>query len=403
MGSETMGSFTAGSDSTFTPHPPPDRRRGNPALRRWLPALAVPAVIAAGALAGTIPASAGDPLPARTPAEVLALAASHQVESFSGTVEQSSDLGLPALPSTGPGADPASAGGAASVVGFLSGTHTARVYVDGKTRARIQVFDRLAERDIIRNGNDAWFYSSKDNSAAHLALPEHASDLPLSAPAQGQDPSAPGLPGDPPTTAVKTPEELARQLLAKVDPTTAVTTGADVQVAGRTAYNLLIKPRSDATLVGQAAIAVDGRTGMPLSVQVTARGAASPAFRVGFTSLDLAAPDGSLFTFSPPPGSTVKELAVPADGQAHHGQGFQPPTVSGTGWDTVVGLPAAAAGGGAAAALLNDPLLAQAVVVVPGGRLLSTALVNVLVTDDGRVFTGMVPPDRLQAAASAAP
>lgn len=71
------------------------------------------------------------------------------------------------------------------MVGFLSGTHTARVYVDGKTRARIQVFDRLAERDIIHNGNDVWFYSSKDNSAAHLALPEHASDLPLSAPAQG--------------------------------------------------------------------------------------------------------------------------------------------------------------------------------------------------------------------------
>ena len=99
----------------------------------------------------------------------------------------------------------------------------------------------------------------------------------------------------------------------------------------------------------------------------------------------------------------MKELAAPADGQAHHGQGFQRPTVSGTGWETVVGLPAAAAGGGAAAALLNDPLLAQAAVVVPGGRLLSTALVNVLVTDDGRVFAGMVPPDRLQAAASAAP
>ena len=39
---------------------------------------------------------------------------------------------------------------------------------------------------------------------------------------------------------------------------------------------------------------------------------------------------------------------------------------------------------------------------VPGGRLLSTSLVNVLLTDDGRIFVGMVPADRLQAAAGTA-
>ncbi|MGX1162606.1 hypothetical protein RKD54_003515 [Pseudarthrobacter sp. SLBN-100] len=34
---------------------------------RWVPAVAVPSMIAAGVLAGTIPARAGDPLPAKTP------------------------------------------------------------------------------------------------------------------------------------------------------------------------------------------------------------------------------------------------------------------------------------------------------------------------------------------------
>ena len=37
-------------------------------------------------------------------------------------------------------------------------------------------------------------------------------------------------------------------------------------------------------------------------------------------------------------------------------------------------------------------MLQQATVPVRGGRLLSTALVNVLVLDDGRVFAGSVPP-----------
>jgi hypothetical protein len=223
-----------------------------------------------------------------------------------------------------------------------------------------------------------------------------------------------------------TPQELAEHLLAKVEPTTAVRVGDDVEVAGRAAYNLILEPRTDATLVGNVAIAVDGETGMPLSVQVTARGADSPSFRAGFTSLSLEAPDDSLFTFVPPPGSTVEELQVPATGWPpgirnpgmmitpdqldaihQHPDGIHqhpaPPTVTGKGWETVVEIPAAAAGGRLAGSLLKDPLLSQAAVVVPGGRLLSTTLFNVLITDDGRIFAGMVPPDRLQAAASAVP
>ncbi|WP_426765519.1 LolA family protein [Pseudarthrobacter sp. 1G09] len=411
MGSETTGSAT-GTDSTFQLR---GNRRSGRNWPRWLPALAVPVVIAAAALAGTLPANAGDPLPQKTPAEVLALAATHHTQAFSGTIEQSSDLGLPALPSTGASSDPASAGGAASVVEFLSGQHTARVYMDGTAKARIQVVDRLAERDIVRRDSDVWFYSSKDNSAAHLTLPARAADLPLAAPqAQGEDPAAPAQPGSPSESMMPTPEDLARQLLEKVDPTTAVTVGADVEVAGRAAYNLLLEPRSEATLVGQVAIAVDGETGMPLAVQVTARGAGTPAFRLGFTALSLGTPDDSLFTFSPPPGSTVKELQVPDPGQKtygghnfgdHAGDGVGPehPAVTGQGWGTILRLPAAAAGAPAANSFLEDPLLAQAAVVVPGGRLVSTALLNVLITDDGRVFAGMVPPDRLQAAASAAP
>jgi len=363
---------------------------------RWLPAVAAPLVIAAGALAGSLPAGASNPLPARTPAQVLELAASHQVHTFSGTVEQSAELGLPELPATGKPSAPAAAGSAASVIELLSGEHTARVYLDGKDNARVQVMDQLAERDVVRHGSDVWFYSSKDNTAAHLTLPEHA-----------QDPSRSN--GHHMAGVMPTPAELAQKFLAKVDPTTAVSVGPDVSVAGRAAYNLLIEPRTDATLVGKVAIAVDGENGMPLSVQVTARGADNPAFRSGFTSLSLDAPDQSVFNFTPPPGSTVKELPVPdksRDAPDMHSPGGMHPdarkdvSVTGTGWETVVGT----ARGSAAAAesMLQDPLLSQAAVAVPGGRLLSTALLNVLVTDDGRIFAGMVPPERLQAAAAAA-
>ncbi|TLM82245.1 hypothetical protein FDW83_13525 [Pseudarthrobacter sp. NamE2] len=387
---------------------------------RWIPAVAAPAIIAAGVLAGTIPARAGNPLPEKTPAEVLAAVQEHKAHTFSGTIEQSSDVGLPELPA-GPSSGPASAGGAASMIELLTGERTARVYMDGKTKVRLQLVDRLAERDLVRRDRDVWFYSSKDNSTAHVTLPATPEDLPL--PVHPDQP-APGTPPadrpEPGAAELPTPGDIAENLLAKVDPTTAVTVGEDVEVAGRTAYNLLLEPRTEATLVGQVAIAVDGETGMPLSVEVTPRGAAAPSYTAGFTSLSLDVPDDSLFTFVPPPGSTVKELQAadsprwPLSFRAP-GMIITPeqltairthparPSVTGKGWEAVVEIPAAAAGGTLAESLMRDPLLAHAAVVVPGGRLLSTTLLNVLIADDGRIFAGMVPPDQLQAAASAAP
>ncbi|WP_251046421.1 hypothetical protein [Arthrobacter sp. ISL-85] len=396
-----MGSNRLDSSGRFQRNNTAGRR----AWLRWLPAVAAPVAIASGALIGSLPAGASNPLPARTPAQVLELAASHQVQSFSGTVEQSAELGLPELPAAGKPSGPASpgsVGSVASVVELLTGTHTARVYVDGKDNARVQVMDQLAERDAVRHGSDVWFYSSKDNTAEHLALPARSQD-----PGQTKDPAlskeGQGAAG------MHTPGELAQQFLSKVDPSTAVSVGPDVSVAGRAAYNLLLEPRTDATLVGKVAIAVDGASGMPLSVQVTARGADKPAFAAGFTSLSLDAPDQSVFTFSPPPGSSVKELPVPDrsgkhadahDPSAMHADAKENVTVAGAGWETVVGTaPGSAA---AAGSLLQDPLLSQAAVAVPGGRLLSTALLNILITDDGRIFAGMVPPERLQAAAAVA-
>ena len=373
---------------------------------RWLPAATVPAVIAAGVLAGSLPASAGDPLPAKSPEQVLELIAQHRDPSFSGTLEQTSDLGLPDLPKTGPG----TASGDTAWLELLTGPHTARVYRDGADNARIQVLDRLAERDVIRHGDQLWFYNSKDNTAAHAVLP-----------AGGRHPSG--------QESVPTPDRLAAKLLAALDRSSNVSVGTDVEVAGRPAYQLVLTPRSTATLLASVSISVDGQSGMPLGVEVKARGQSDPAFSVAFTKLSLQAPDAAIFQFSPPPGATVKELPVPdhkatgakekrgtatkAPGTATKAPGTASKDkvkVSGTGWESVVELPAGSltkaapakggpeqqGGPGSAASLL-----AQATVPVAGGRLLSTALLNVLILDDGRVFAGSVPLERLQAAAAA--
>ncbi len=342
---------------------------------RWLPAVAIPAVIAAGAIIIPMQAGAAVSLPAKSPTDVLALAANSSVKTFSGTVEQTSNLGLPQLP-TG---SLASNSSTASALDLVTGSHSARVYADGPTKLRVQVLDSLAERDAIRNGTDLWLYTSSNNTATHAVLP---SKIDTTVPNAG---------------SVLTPAQAAAQFLAKVDPSTDVTLAKNASVAGRNAYELVLTPKTSATLVGSVSIAVDAETGLPLKVEVDARGQKDPAFTVGFTSLSLDTPSADLFAFTPPAGATVKQQSIPTNpATPETGTSTHPkPTVTGTGWDAVVQLPA----GSAPSSITSNPLFAQLTTPVAGGRALSTSLVSVLLTDDGRIFAGAVPVSRLQAAA----
>lgn len=343
---------------------------------RWVPAAAAAAVIAVGTVAAT--AAPALDLPDKTPSELIELAAGNTVHAFSGTVEQSSELGLPELPDEGGFAD------AADALELLTGSHTARVWVDAPEYARVQLLDTLAERGAVKNGNELWLYSSEDDEVKHVILPENA------------------FPDGAAADQLLTPDELADRLLAHLDASTAVTAGDDTQVAGRSAYQLVLTPRTDDTLVESVVIALDSETGFPLSYSVNARGQAEPALAVAFSSVSFETPAADTFAYTPPAGASVEEISV-AEMAAKLAAGGHPaadhelPIVTGSDWATVVELPA----GSLPAEALSSPLLAQVTQRVDGGRLFSTALFSVLVTDDGRVFAGAVPAAMLQAAVAA--
>jgi outer membrane lipoprotein-sorting protein len=343
---------------------------------KWMPAVAVPAVIVVGVLAVPLQAGAAGDLPEKTPQDVLELAAASTEDTFSGTLEQSSELGLPEVPSSGD----AAASELSDALDLLTGSHTVRVYQNGAEQSRVQVQDTMSERNLIRNGSDVWVYDSADQTAAHLTLPDR--------------------PGDAAAGPRYTPGELADEFLAKVSPSTTVSLGENTQVAGRAAYELLLTPNTDDTLVGSVAIAVDAETGLPLRVQVDARDAAEPAISVAFTSLDLNAPSADLFAFTPPAGATVTEESLPEkDGSGFSEAQHSEATVIGSGWDAVLVVPAGSEAG-RLAELTATPLYTQLTDAVDGGRAISTTLLSVLITDDGRVFAGSVPVERLQAAAT---
>ena len=108
--------------------------------KKWTPAVAVTAMIAALAAGGSITASARTDLPDRTPQDVLEMVASHELEGYSGHLTVSVELGLPPLAVDNvqdSGAEDTTTmdGRLAELFSMLPGTHEARVFADGRHRA----------------------------------------------------------------------------------------------------------------------------------------------------------------------------------------------------------------------------------------------------------------------------
>ncbi len=366
---------------------------------RW----AVPAgalVITGGIIAGSLisVAQAAPGLPARTPAQLLAEVADSAPPPLTGTVVETASFGLPALPATG---------NPTSLSSLLTGSHTIRVWYSSPGHFRLAVPESLSESDVIRDGSTAWLWQSTLNKVTKFTLP---------APSAKPQPSQ-AVPKQP-----LTPQQAAQQVLAAVGPTTTVSVASNVTVAGQAAYGLVLAPKDARSLVGQVQIDVDGRNGVPLRLQVFARGASSPAFGVGYTAIQFVTPAPADLSFTPPPGSTVTQVNL-ADGGGSGAKANADSGVAtiGSGWLTVLKLPSSAltpsapapgsgssAGpGGASSAgdssAVLSALLASATPVHGTwgtGRLLRTSLVSVLMTDQGSTFVGAVEPSVLYAAAA---
>ena len=351
-------------------------------------ALAIIGAVLAGSLISVAQASPG--LPPRTPAQLLAQVADSVTPPLTGTVVETTSLGLPSLPGT---ADPT------SIASLLTGSHTIRVWYTGPRHFRLAVPESLSETDVIADGTTAWLWESTTNSVTEYTLPAHR-QAPMTAP----------------TSAPLTPQQAAQQVLAAVGKTTTVRVDSNVTVAGRPAYQLVLAPKDSRSLVGQVQIAIDARNGVPLRLQVYARDASSPAFQVGYTAIQFVTPAPADLTFSPPRGAKVSHENLGSQQASGSSQQGDTSTI-GSGWLTVLDLPSAGltapsssgsapgyGGSGDSAAVLNALLgSARSVSGAWGsGRLLQTSLVSVLITDGGRMFVGAVQPSVLYAAASQA-
>ncbi|MER8183030.1 DUF2092 domain-containing protein [Kitasatospora sp. NPDC094015] len=379
----------------------PYRARRRTTVRVLVP-VAVAAVAATGI--GLVPALASDAppsLPAVTAEQLVAKVLGSDTDAFSGTVQVKADLGVPAQllgMAGGGGGSPQ-----AKAVELLGGEHTLQVAVDGPQRQRLGLVGGLSGYEVVHNGDQLWAWDSTANEAYHLTAPQGGEHRQAAKPLPGPGPA--------------TPQELAKQFLTAGAGTTSVTVDGTAEVAGRAAYRLSVKPTQSGSTIREVRISVDAEHGVPLAVLVQGSDG-SQVLDAHFSSVSFARPAAKTFEFTAPKGAKVTDGRDAAKGAAGHGpadlrngaeQAGPGVDVVGGGWTAVLstrlpdaGAPAATDGHGGRPGGVPQNLQSFAKALgkpVGGGSLISTKVLNVLITDDGRVFAGAVTLPVLQSAA----
>lgn len=400
---------------------------------RWIPTILAPMLVASSVFFASGQATAVTDLPDKTAAQMLAMINTDENIAFSGRVIKKADLGLPPmnlvpdisqsmvdsmaerLPEEMAEFIPQASveGEIALALEFLAGTHRANVYVDGPTRARLQVLDLLSERNFIRNGKDLWFYDAAKSKVTHSEI-----DLDREARAKADakawilaNPSE--FPFD-----VTSPVAVAEYFLAEADASTNFSVDEDAKIAGRDAYQLVMTPKSQGSLVESVKFGIDAETGLPLAVTVKEVNQADSAFEIAFETISFEVPASSIFEFTPPQGSIIQEIdaeelekkfaekagqkdvdltTLLAGGSPEDEELAKEELdrLKSEGWSAVAAIPADRVSSDLLAELRSNRLYEELTKKVEGGRIFSTALFNILFTDDGAVYAGAVTAEKL--------
>ncbi|MEU6175473.1 DUF2092 domain-containing protein [Streptantibioticus parmotrematis] len=434
------------------------RARRRRALTRYAVPVAVAAVAATTIGLGTALASTGGgpSLPHLTARQLLDKMAASDTSTLSGSVRVSTDLGLPsglsggllsgvaggaggsAAGSSDPfsgssgsgasGSSPSASSGsssaadpAAKLTELLSGTHTLQVAADGPDRQRLSIVDDTSQYTVIHDGTQMWAYDSGANSVYHATEPAH--------------PAGTAHADKPPAGVPTTPQAAVDQLLKAAGPTTSMTVDGTARVAGRSAYELLVRPKQADSTIDSVRVAVDSATGTPLAFTLTPKGGGKAAVDIAYTRVNFGKPSASDFTFTVPKGAKVTQGKQDQHGEHPGGRGgaagaagsgaaklpggASGPELTGTGWTTIAelkapsgaGLKSGQGGQGSKGGSAQGPAGVEGLLGTLGhhvsgrfgsGTVISTRLVNVLVTDKGAVYAGAVTQEALVEAANAA-
>ena len=213
------------------------------------------------------------------------------------------------------------------------------------------------------------------------------------------------------------PPNLARLLLADAAPDELSRLPAE-QVAGISAPGLRLTPSSDLSTIAAVDVWADEKSGLPLKIEVYAKGAREPAISSVFSAVTIAIPSAERTSFLVPPGADFRrdDVLDIADAANTFGHAWAPTTVIGLRADPSRELRAVGLYGRGVTRLVAIPLWDDAaeplrrqlavtpgVVAIPEGDTIAVGPLNVLLTEyldgSGWLLSGTVTRDALAMAA----
>src|SRR5665648_490339 len=135
----------------------------------------------------------------------------------------------------------------------------------------------------------AWTYDSATNTVRRLVM---AGDAPANEP----------IPS--PSASMMTPAAIGAYL-QQLAPYATVDVAGQGTVAGRAVYLLRMTPVADDTALGAVQASIDGKTMMPLRLEVFAKSGGAAVLQFGFDSVSYGPIDAALYDFTLPAGAKV--------------------------------------------------------------------------------------------------
>lgn len=230
---------------------------------RW----AVVAVVAAVLVAAPVVLAAA-PATARMDPDVLRQRVLASVNlPYQGYAESTGSLGLPDLPNL------------SEVTSLLGGTTRLRSWYVAPEHWRVDEISGVGERDTYAVPGSQFVWDNGQNQYTQVL-----GDEPVRLPRGGD----------------LLPPDLARRVLRDERKVTALPAK---RVAGVDAAGLRVTPADPQTAIGQVDVWADPDTGLPLRVEVTAKGQHAPIIVTAFQSVSTQRPDDDVITPKPSPDS----------------------------------------------------------------------------------------------------
>lgn len=192
---------------------------------------------------------------------------------------------------------------------LLSTTRRLRVWWAAADRFRVDDLGPATERSTYADPGGSWDWDPSRRQATRVV----------------------GEPGvRVPRNADVLPDDLGRRLLGAVLPGEA-TRLPPRRVAGRTALGVRVAPADERTTVATVDVWADRETGLPLQVEVTARGQTRPSLTSRYLEVDLGPPDPEVLELRLTDDTEVRvtdapDVAAQADAAAPY---LLPPTLAG--------------------------------------------------------------------------